>query len=86
MAFCSSLNDISLVAIEHSSVEYLAIGILVADVLVLTDDCTPYKCCIICSLTSYEKINKLHPFAEPENKTLLLFVNVEQEKYDLQSK
>jgi hypothetical protein len=27
-----------------------------------------------------------HPFAEGENKTLLLFVNVKQEKYDLSSK
>jgi hypothetical protein len=24
-----------------------------------------------------------HPFAEAENKTLLLYVNVKQEKYDL---
>jgi hypothetical protein len=27
-----------------------------------------------------------HPFAEAENKFLLLFVNVKQEKYDLSSK
>jgi hypothetical protein len=27
-----------------------------------------------------------HPFAEAENKTLLLFVNVKQEKYDSSSK
>jgi hypothetical protein len=27
-----------------------------------------------------------HPFAGAENKTLLLFVNVKQEKYDLSSK
>jgi hypothetical protein len=27
-----------------------------------------------------------HPYAEAENKTLLLFVNVKQEKYDSSSK
>jgi hypothetical protein len=27
-----------------------------------------------------------HPFAEAENKTMLLFVNVKQEKYDSSSK
>jgi hypothetical protein len=67
---------------------------LVADVLVLADDCTRYKCCIISSLTSLhtqkQKIPKnnareastqiTHSFAEEE--TLLLFVNVKQEKYD----
>jgi hypothetical protein len=38
-------------AIEQSSVEdVLAAGLLVTDVLVLADDCTAYKCCIICSL------------------------------------
>jgi hypothetical protein len=108
MAFCSSFdNNISSVAIEQSSAEYvLAAGMLVADMLVLADDCTPFKCCIICSLTSIEKIIKIHtkkqkipkithveastqitqPFAEAENQTLLLFVNVKQEKYDSSSK
>jgi hypothetical protein len=63
MAFCSSLdNDISSVAKEQSSTEYvLAAGMLVADMLVLADDFTPYKCCIICSLTSHEKIKKIPP-------------------------
>jgi hypothetical protein len=41
MAFCSSFdNEISSVAIEQSSAEYvLATGMLVADVLVLANDC-----------------------------------------------
>jgi hypothetical protein len=58
LAFCSSFeNDLSSVAIEQRSAEdVLAAGMLVADVLVLADDCTRYKCCVICSLTSYEKI------------------------------
>jgi hypothetical protein len=45
MAFCSSFdNDISSVAIEQSSAEYvLATGMLVADVLVLANDSTPYQ-------------------------------------------
>jgi hypothetical protein len=45
--FSSSENDISLVAIEQNSAEYvlvLAAGMLVANELVLADDCTPYKC------------------------------------------
>jgi hypothetical protein len=52
MVFSSSLdNVISSVAIKQSSAEYvLAAGMLVLDVLVLADNCTPYKCCII-SLT-----------------------------------
>jgi hypothetical protein len=55
MTFCSSIQH----TIEHSSAEdVLAAGMLVADVL--ADDCAPYKCCIICSLTSYEKIKKIH--------------------------
>jgi hypothetical protein len=64
MAFCSSFdNDISSVAIKQSSAEdVLAADMLVADVLVLTDDCTPCKCCIICSLSSYE----LKKFADTE--------------------
>jgi hypothetical protein len=43
MAFCSSFdNDISSVAIEQSSAEdMLAAGMLVTDVFVLADDCTP---------------------------------------------
>jgi hypothetical protein len=54
----------------------LAAGMLVADVLVLVDDCTPYKCCIICSLTSYEKIKK---FAHTEaEKHRLFFANAVQ--------
>jgi hypothetical protein len=45
-------TDGSSVAIQQSSAEdVLAAGMLVADVLVLVGDCTPYKCCIICSLT-----------------------------------
>jgi hypothetical protein len=100
MAFFSSFdNDFSSVAIciASSAEDVLAAGMLVVDVLVLADDCTPYKCCIICSLTFYEKIKKIahteakntdklctrrasiqitHPFTEAENKTLLLFVNV----------
>jgi hypothetical protein len=49
MTFCSSFdNFISLFAIEQSSAEdVLAVGMLVADVLVLVYDCTPYKYCII---------------------------------------
>jgi hypothetical protein len=79
---------------------------LVADVL--ADDCKPYKCYFICSLTSYEKRKKnrnhrsrkyriimhieastqtAHPFAEAENKTFLLFVNVKLKKlFHFQSK
>jgi hypothetical protein len=55
MVYCSSFdNDISSVAKEQSYAEdVLAVGMLVTDVLVLADDCTPYKCCIIYSLTSY---------------------------------
>jgi hypothetical protein len=46
-------------AIEQSSAEdVMAAGMLVADLLVLEDVCTSYKCCIICSLTSYVKIKK----------------------------
>jgi hypothetical protein len=66
MAFCNSFdNDISSVAIEKSSAEdVLVAGMLVADMLVLADDSTPYKCYIICSLT-YEKIKKIaHTEAE----------------------
>jgi hypothetical protein len=69
MAYCSLFdNDISSVAIEQSSAEdVLAAGMLVADVeWVLVDDCTPYKCCIICSLTTYEKIKKF-AITEAEN-------------------
>jgi hypothetical protein len=42
MAFCSSFdNDIYSVAIEQNSVEHvLDDGMLVADVLLLADDCT----------------------------------------------
>jgi hypothetical protein len=51
MAFCSSFyNVISSVAMEQNSAEdMLAAGMVVADVLVLADDCTctPNKCCII---------------------------------------
>jgi hypothetical protein len=46
--------------------DVLAAGMLVADVLVLAGDCTPYKCYVICSLTSYEKIKKLEN-TEEEN-------------------
>jgi hypothetical protein len=36
------------VAIKQSSAEdVLAAGMLVADVFVLADDCTPYKCCML---------------------------------------
>jgi hypothetical protein len=44
MAFCSSFdNFISSVGIEQSAAEdVLAVGILVADVLVLVDDCPSY--------------------------------------------
>jgi hypothetical protein len=40
------------------------------------------------SLTSYKKIKHqiTHPFVEAENKTILLFVNVKQEKSDSSSK
>jgi hypothetical protein len=42
---------------------------LTADVLVLADDCTPCKCCIICSLTTCEKIKKFaHTEAENTEK------------------
>jgi hypothetical protein len=44
----------------------LAAGIMVAEVLVLIDDCAPYKCCIICFFTSYKKIKKL-AITEAEN-------------------
>jgi hypothetical protein len=49
VAFCSSFdNVISSVAIEQSSVEdVLAAGMLVADVLVVADDYTPYKYCMV---------------------------------------
>jgi hypothetical protein len=54
----SSFNNvISSFAIEQSSAE----DVLAAGMLVLADDCTPHKCCIICSLTSYEKIKKFTP-------------------------
>jgi hypothetical protein len=47
-------------AIQQSfSEDVLAAGMLVADVLMLADDYTPYKCCIFCSLNSYEKIKKI---------------------------
>jgi hypothetical protein len=39
MAFCSFDNDILSVTTEQSSAE----DVLVADILVLADDCTPYK-------------------------------------------
>jgi hypothetical protein len=66
MEFCCSFdNYISSVAIEQSSAE----NMLAASMLVLADDCTPYKCCIICSLTSYEKIKKFaHTGAENTEK------------------
>jgi ribosomal silencing factor RsfS len=52
-------------AIKQHSAE----DVLIVDVLVLADDCTPYKCCIICSLTSYEKIKKFaHTEAENTEK------------------
>jgi hypothetical protein len=68
--FCSFDNDISSVAKEESSVEdVLAAGMLAADMLVLADDCKPYKSCIICSLTSYEEIKKFtHTEAENPEK------------------
>jgi hypothetical protein len=61
MAFCSLFdNDISSVVKKQSSAEdVLPAGMLVADGLVLADDHTPHKCCIICCLTSYEKIKKI---------------------------
>jgi hypothetical protein len=60
MAFCSSFdNDISSAAIEQSSAEdVLALVWWFAYVSVLANDCTSYKCCIIYSLTSFEKIKK----------------------------
>jgi hypothetical protein len=65
----TNTTDISSVAIEQSSADdvLLVAGMLVADVLVLADDCTPY--CIFCSLTSYEKIKKFtHTEAENTEK------------------
>jgi hypothetical protein len=49
VAFCISFdNVISSDAIEQSSAEdILAAGMLVADVLVVADDCIPYKCCMV---------------------------------------
>jgi hypothetical protein len=49
MAFCCLFDKvISSFATEQSSAEgVLAAGMLVVDVLVLADDCTLYKCCII---------------------------------------
>jgi hypothetical protein len=49
MTFCSSFdNNISSVALKQSSAEdLLAAEMLVADVLVLADDCPAYKCWII---------------------------------------
>jgi hypothetical protein len=41
---------------------------LAADVLVLADDCTPYKCCIICSLTFNEKIKKFANTGAPNSE------------------
>jgi hypothetical protein len=50
---------------KYPNSNVLAAGMLVADVLVLADDCTLYKCCIIFSLTSYEWIKKFtHTEAE----------------------
>jgi hypothetical protein len=65
MAFCCSFDNYILsVVIEQSLAENeLAASMLGADV------CTPYKCCIICSLTSYEKIKKnAHTGAENTEK------------------
>jgi recombinational DNA repair protein RecR len=43
--------------VQSFAEDVLAAGMLVADVLVMADNCTPYKYCNICSLTSsYEKI------------------------------
>jgi hypothetical protein len=55
MAFCISfVNVISSVAIEQSSGEdVLAAGMLVADVLVVADDFTPYKCCMVSLALGY---------------------------------
>jgi hypothetical protein len=49
--------------LQCSAGDVLAAGMMVVDVLVLVDDC---KCCIIYSLTSYEKIKKFAP-KEAEN-------------------
>jgi hypothetical protein len=43
---------------QSSAKDVLAAGVLVADGLVLGDDYKLYKCCIICSLTSYKTIKK----------------------------
>jgi hypothetical protein len=61
------------VAIEQSSAEDLwAAGMLVADdMLVLADDSRPYKCCFVCSLTSYVKMKK---FANTEAENIEKYV------------
>jgi hypothetical protein len=69
----ASDNDKLSVAIEQSSAEDVwAAGMLVADdMLVLADDSRPYKCCFICSLTSYVKIKK---FANTEVENIEKYV------------